>query len=215
MKIYVLHYTKLADRKPHIISQFKKLNITDYEFVEKYDKEDLQESDKALFDSCIGDSWKSIANKHMYTYKLIADSCDSALILEDDVILCDNFTNILDYYMSQLPEDFDMLFIGNGANLHIPHHMLVPNKHIYEKGLYPTSWGGDGASRCSDSYIISNKCAKKMCEYINNIRYKINLTIDWWINVAARDNNFKVYWAEPTIVTQGTGTGLFTSAHSS
>lgn len=215
MKIFVLHYTKLIDRKPHIISQFKKHNITDYEFIEKYDKEDLQDCDKSLFDSRIGDSWISIANKHMYAYKLISETCDNALIIEDDVILSDNFTKQLEYYMLQLPEDYDMLFIGNGCNLHIPNNMIVPDKHIYEKCLYPTSWGGDGASRCSDSYIISNKCAKKLCDYVKNIKYKINLHIDWWINVAARDNNFKVYWAEPTIVTQGTENGLFTSAHSS
>ena len=24
---------------------------------------------------------------------------------------------------------------------------------------------------------------------------KIKLPSDWWLNVAARDNNFKVYWA--------------------
>jgi hypothetical protein len=38
---------------------------------------------------------------------------------------------------------------------------------------------------------------------------KINLPIDWWLNVASRDNDFKVYWAEPTIVTQGSQNGLF------
>ena len=40
MKIFVLHYSKLVDRKKHILEQFKKQNITDYEFIEKYDKDD-------------------------------------------------------------------------------------------------------------------------------------------------------------------------------
>jgi hypothetical protein len=97
--------------------------------------------------------------------------------------------------MSYLPEDYDMLFIGDGCNLHIEKHKLISNKHIYEKCLYPTNWGGDGASRCSDSYIISKKCANKLCEYLKNLKNKINLPSDWWLNVAARDNNFKVYWA--------------------
>jgi hypothetical protein len=106
-----------------------------------------------------------------------------------------------------------MLFIGDGCNLHIEKNKLINDKNIYQKCLYPTNWGGDGAGRCADSYIISKKCAKKLCEYINNLSYKINLPIDWWLNVAARDNNFKVYWAEPTIVTQGSQNGLFSQSH--
>jgi hypothetical protein len=69
--------------------------------------------------------------------------------------------------------------------------------------------GGDGCGRCTDSYLVSKKCAIKLCKYINNITYKIN----WWLNRAARDINFKVYWAEPTITTQGSENGFFNQSH--
>lgn len=213
MKIFVLHYTKLVDRKKHIINQFKKQNIVDYEFVEKYDREDLSASARVLFIPSFKESMISLMIKHFSVYKDIASKYDSALILEDDVILSSNFTEILDKYVNQLPKDYDMLFIGDGCKLHIEKHKLNPSINIYEKCLYPTSWGGDGASRCSDSYIVSKKCAIKLCEYLNNLKFKINLPSDWWLNVAARDNNLKVYWAEPTIVTQGTQNGLFKSSH--
>jgi len=212
MKIFVLHYSKLVDRKRHILEQFNKQGIIDYEFIEKYDREDLQDCDMLLFDKCVKKSNISLTNKHFYVYNIIAENYEYALILEDDVILCDNFIEKLNNYITQLPENFDMLFIGDGCNLHIEKHKLIPNKNIYEKCLYPTSWGGNGASRCSDSYIITKKCANKMCEYINNLKYEITLPIDWWLNVATRDNNFKVYWAEPTIVTQGTQNGTFQSS---
>ena len=175
--------------------------------------EDLQDRDMLLFDKCVKKSMISLMNKHFYVYKLISEKYEHALILEDDVILNNNFIYKLNYYMRQLPKNFDMLFIGDGCNLHIEKHKLIPNKNIYEKCLYPTKWGGDGASRCSDSYIISKNCANKLCKYINNLKYKIKLPSDWWLNVASRDNNFKVYWAEPTIVTQGTQNGLFRSSH--
>jgi len=212
MKIFVLHYSKLVDRKRHILEQFNKQGIIDYEFIEKYDREDLQDCDMLLFDKCVKKSNISLTNKHFYVYNIIAENYEYALILEDDVILCDNFIEKLNNYITQLPENIDMLFIGDGCNLHIEKHKLIPNKNIYEKCLYPTSWGGNGASRCSDSYIITKKCANKMCEYINNLKYEITLPIDWWLNVATRDNNFKVYWAEPTIVTQGTQNGTFQSS---
>jgi glycosyl transferase family 25 len=212
MKIFVIHYKKLVDRKKHILEQFEKHNISDYEFIE-IDRDELYEHNICMFQKNYSNSQIAISLSHFHAYKQISDNYDNGLIIEDDAVLSDDFTDILNKYISQLPKDYDMLFIGDGCNLHIEKHKLNPNQNIYEKCLYPTSWGGDGASRCCDSYIISKNCANKLCEYINNLEYKIDLPIDWWINVAARDNIFKVYWAEPTIVTQGTQNGLFTTSH--
>ena len=65
MKIFVLHYSKLVDRKKHILEQFQKQNITDYEFIEKYDIEDLQHCDTVLFDtSSYKKSMISLMNKN-------------------------------------------------------------------------------------------------------------------------------------------------------
>lgn len=52
-----------------------------------------------------------------------------------------------------------MLFISDGCNLHIENDKLISNKNIYEKSLEATIWGGDGCTRCIDSYLVS----KKMC----------------------------------------------------
>jgi GR25 family glycosyltransferase involved in LPS biosynthesis len=210
MKIFVLHYSKLVDRKKQILKQFLEQNITNYEFIEKYDKDEITDNDSSIFDIHYKKSTMSLHLKHNYVYKIISENYENALIFEDDVVLCDNFIETLSKYISQLPNNYDMLFIGDGCNLHIEKHKLIKNNNIYEKCLYPTSWGGDGASRCSDSYIISKKCAKNICEYINKLETKIQLPIDWWLNVASRDNNFKVYWAEPTIVTQNK---LFLTSH--
>jgi len=212
MKIFVIHYKKLTNRKQFILAQFEKHNIRDYEFIE-IDRDELHNHNISMFQKNFNNAQIAISLSHFYAYKQISDKYDNGLIFEDDVVLSNNFTEILNKYMTQLPKDYDMLFIGNGCNLHIENDKLISNQNIYEKCLYPTSWGGDGASRCCDSYIISKNCANKLCEYINNLEYKINLPIDWFLNVAARDNIFKVYWAEPTIVTQGTQNGLFISSH--
>jgi len=212
MKIFIIHYKKLIERKQSILSQFEKHNITDYEFIE-IDRDELYNHDISMFQSDYANCQIAISLSHFNAYKQISDKYYNGLIFEDDVILSDNFIDKLNNYITQLPEDYDMLFIGDGCNFHIETHKLIPNKNIYEKCLYPTSWGGDGAAKCSDSYIITKKCANKLCEYINNLEDKIKLPIDWWLNVAIRDNIFKVYWAEPTIVTQGTQNGTFQSSH--
>jgi GR25 family glycosyltransferase involved in LPS biosynthesis len=206
MKVFVIHYKVLIDRKKHILEQFQKHNITDYEFIE-IDRDELHNQNIDMFQENYCKCQIAISLSHFYAYKQISEKYENALIFEDDVILSTNFTDILNKYINQLPEDYDMLFIGNGCNLHIENDKLLPNKYIYEK------YGVGGITRCTDSYIISKKCAIKICDYINNLTYKINLPIDWWLNIAGRDNNIKAYWAEPTIVTQGTQNGLFQSSH--
>jgi len=212
MKIFIIHYKKLTERKEHILEQFKKHGITDFEFIE-IDRDELDKEEISMFQENYSKSQIAISLSHFYAYKQISETYDQALIFEDDIVLSNDFVNKLNMYLSQLPVDYDMLFIGDGCNLHIQPYKISPKKYIYEKCLYPTAWGGDGAGRCTDSYLMNKKCAKKMCNYINNLSYKINLPVDWWLNVAARENLFKVYWAEPTIVTQGTQNGLFQSSH--
>ena len=123
-------------------------------------------------------------------------------------MLADNFIETFNKYVSYLPEDYDMLFIGNGCNLHIDSNEIVPNKFIYKKSL-----NSSGVTRCTDSYVVNKKCASKLCEYINTLQYSINIPVDFWLNVAANDTGLNVYWAEPTIVTQGTQNGLFQTSH--
>lgn len=216
MKIFVLHYSKLDERKKSILLQFEKQNIIDYEFIELFDKDTLRDEDKHLFIPNFKPSMISLMLKHFYVYNEIAEKYPEALILEDDVILADNFTTILNNYLAQLPENYDMLFIGSGCNLHIPSNKIIPNCNIYPKDKTPLVYLGNhcnGISRCSDSYVISNKCAKLLCNYLLHLPYKINVPSDWWLNIADKHNNFNVYWAEPTIVSQGTQCGIYKSSH--
>jgi GR25 family glycosyltransferase involved in LPS biosynthesis len=82
----------------------------------------------------------SLILKHFLAYREIADKYDEALILEDDVILSNSFSESLKTYMLELPDDYDMLFIGDGCHMHIEENKIVPGKYIYEKCLHPTPW---------------------------------------------------------------------------
>ena len=211
MKIFVIHYKKLIDRKNHILKQFEKYNITDYEFIE-IDRDELDGYDLSIFGN-VPNSYKAIGLSHMYAYKQIKNNYDEAIIIEDDVIFCDNFINIFNNYLTQLPKDYDMLFFGSCCHLHIQANELIPNKNIYEKSYEPTPWGGLGSTRAIYSYVVSKKCAIKICDYIDNLNYKINLASDQWLNIVAIDNKLKMYWAEPTIASQGSENGLFKKSY--
>ena len=205
MKFYVLHCTRLEERKPHMISELDRHGITDYEFIE------VESDDPALFDPKLKPTAVSLNVKHFAAFRQIA-AAGSAMILEDDVLLCNDFSARLSTYLTELPADYDMMFIGDGCNLHMDPRQLNPSKRIYEKTLYPTSWGGNGASRSTDSYLVSQKAAQRLCSYIESHR-PIKATIGWWLNEAARHHKMRVYWAEPTLVTQGSQNGRFKSMH--
>lgn len=214
MKVFIVHYKKLLERKIHILEQFIKHDIRDYEFIE-IDRDEIKEDVLPYFEDNYSKVLIAIALSHFDIYRKIAESKENqyALILEDDVILDVDFTKKLNGYLAELPTDYDMLFIGNGAYLHISDEQIIPNKHIYEKCHDQTEWGGLGATRCLDSYFLSKKGAIILCEYIQNLKYVINDPIDLWLNIVIKEKNMKVFWAEPTIVSQGTQCGLFESSY--
>ena len=212
---YIIHYTPLKERKQFMLNQIDKHSLN-YYFIEKYDREKLSDKDLKIFDTDkVKLSMCSNISKHINSYrKIVNNNYKYSLILEDDVILDNKFGYKLEKGLEQLPDDYDMLFIGNCANLHIESSIIKPNQIIYKKGIEPTSWGGDGGTRCTDSYLISKKCAKKLIYYISNLKEgAIQMPSDWWLNQAIRDLKLEIYWMEPTIVIQGTETGKYKSSH--
>ena len=211
---YVIHYTPLKERKQFLLNEFSKHSLI-YHFIEDYDRENLSDEDLKIFDTNkVKLSMCSNIIKHIDAYRNIMNNeYKYSLILEDDVILDDKFEDKLNKGLEQLPDDYDMLFIGNGCNLHIPLIKRRPDKFIYKRGREPTVWGGNGGTRCTDSYLVSKKGAKKLMSYISKLEGAINMPSDWWLNQVIRDLKLEIYWMEPTIVTQGTENGKFKSSH--
>tara|TARA_B110000908_G_C10115877_1_gene385235 strand:+ start:697 stop:951 length:255 start_codon:yes stop_codon:yes gene_type:complete len=63
------------------------------------------------------------------------------LVLEDDAILDKDFVSKLTRGLKQLPDDYDMLFLGDGCNLHIESSKIKADQFIYTKCREPTNWG--------------------------------------------------------------------------
>jgi GR25 family glycosyltransferase involved in LPS biosynthesis len=208
MKVYVIHYKKLVERKANILRQFDRFGITDYEFIDIDRSEiDNYEITKYFDRNHLVPAQIAITLSHIEAYKRIVDNnYEEALILEDDAIMSDDFGEIFQRYLNELSIEpyYDMLFLGDGCNLHMPVHKQIKGKHIYHKCIESSYWGGDGATKCVDSYLVSNSCAKKICEYVADIERKpiIVGTIDHWLNYVIKCYDMVIFWAEPTIVTQ-------------
>lgn len=203
MRIFVLHYAKLTERKRYMLTQFAKQGIPNYEFIELFDKDKFTPIEASYFSNSINRAVASLFLKHIHACRLILErNLDYALILEDDATLCDNFMKTLNDYISQLPSDWDKMYIGDGCHLHIPAEMQKEGQNVYLKTLYPTSWGGNGGSRCTEAILISKKGAKTIVNHFDATCSNIPVPVDHWFNDVYRKYNCNIYWAEPTIATQ-------------
>jgi GR25 family glycosyltransferase involved in LPS biosynthesis len=205
MDAFITHYTKLKDRKEYIDNQLLKAGINGI-FINEYDKEDLTFPILKPFDrSRLKLSQISLFLKHVRCWELIIENdLDYGIIFEDDVVLEDDFVNKLNYYMKELPEDFDYFSICDGGspphglNIHIDKKLIIDGKHIYK--INPVVYGG---TRCAEAQLVSKKCAQKMIDYFYNLKgNSISVPLDHFLNQFFRTDNSNVYWLEPTIASQ-------------
>lgn len=135
--------------------------------------------------------------KHINVYDLIASGDDEyALLLEDDIVLHDNFRDI-GKYMEDAPSDWDMIFLGSGCGL--SPEFITPDKVFYKKESPST--------KCTDSFLIKKEAATKLRDRM----VPFSLPIDFELNYHLHMLGFNVYWVDPPIVSQGSELGMFHS----
>jgi GR25 family glycosyltransferase involved in LPS biosynthesis len=198
--IYITHYLPLKERKQNIIKQlFNKFNHIfienepDVNFINKFDTNKLSKGEISLF------------FKHIECYKLISKNDKLYnLILEDDVILENNFKYYINKAIKELNNNKNyIIYIGNCQNLHIEKNKIKKDKFLYKHYM----------SKCTDSYIIDKFTANKFLDYFYNYnKEKITKPIDVWMNDIIKHFNLNVYWLEPTIIRQGSESGKFKSS---
>ena len=103
MKTFICHWNKLAERKSHLLEVLREENIIDYEFMEDYSSDNWNTNEiEKNFPKIFGknpegrklkNSEISLVLKHIKIIKEVAEKYDYALVLEDDVILCDDLIN--------------------------------------------------------------------------------------------------------------------------
>lgn len=218
---YVVHYTPHIARKAFLQKQFLKEGIV-AEFVETFDREEL--SYQLVYDNFkmnlreyqrrsptqfspylypMKPAEVSLCLKHKEAFRrfLYQSTKDYMFLMEDDVILCENFIATLDGYLKSLPTDWSAAFIGQGGGKRISSSMLQSEVVWYLKD-HP-------ADRCTDSILFTRKSVEQI--YQSMIRHGIAFPSDHELSFWFRVFDMKVYWLEPPIVAQGSQTGFFDS----
>ena len=108
-KVYICHYSKLIERKKHVIDQLNSNKIDNYEFVELYDKDNLDKNVLIVEYPNIFNKIKrenkylnfaeiSLLLKHCWCIKdAYNKNYKSIMILEDDIIFKKNFSKLIIY----------------------------------------------------------------------------------------------------------------------
>lgn len=216
IKTYIMHCKSLIARKKFMIAQLEKYKFSNYEFYENYDAIELTKDDikyhynenlieqynkyKMWFPyqpaKSLGIAEISLTIKYVKLYEKIANGTDDfVLILEDDSIFSDNFTDQFNELIFNTPKSFDMIFVSSGCNLHAKN--ITADNRIYKKE-HP-------ATRCTGATVVT----KKACKELYKTMIPFHLCIDWELNYQLYIHNHEVYWWEPPIIDQGSESGLF------
>jgi len=223
-KIYVIHYTKLDERKKNIISILEKINIP-YEFINEYDQDQLQDIKGILYNTDVleynrkiqvyknhmygippfrplSDAEISCTIKHIIAIKKLSEECECGLILEDDAIpYGSDFLIEAEKSINEAPENWGSIFIGNGCG---DNFINMKEKYRVSNTLYKVN---HPATNCAEAYILNKKTAKKI--YDNILPFQ--QISDWEIACCFGLQNIDVYWRIPSLIYQGSISGKFKS----
>lgn len=126
------------------------------------------------------DAMKGCALSHTNIWKkMIADGDSAVLVLEDDVTLADNFDQQLQSVWSQVPTDFDILYLGCAVKCGDTN--LVPTMVTKVLGQTPQPIDKNILSVKGSigfyGYIISNRAARKLqkCPIYTHIDFQMEL----------------------------------------
>ena len=204
LPIYVIHCkTGLEERRRSIESQLGQFGLT-FEFILEHDRDELDPKVcQKYFSQSYPNNLISLSLKHREGMRrLVASGHKTGLILEDDVILCPDFPIQLEKVLKEsnhlaFPH---VIYLSNYGNRYTPRSKLKKNKLIYE----------NNQSRACDSYLITaNACANRLDWWEKNI---FSLPIDHQVNVIDPSVGIKIFWAEPTLIEQGSENGTFNSS---
>ena len=155
---YIINLAHRTDRLEHITRQCanNNLELVRIEAIEGRERFANQPKKKRGYLGCY--------ESHLMLLKmLLAKKEDFFLIAEDDCIFEYNFKHKLSVYLKQLPEDFDMLYLGGSLVRENATADYSENIKIAKDVL------------CTHAYIISKKALPELIQAVETRKHKIDV----------------------------------------
>ena len=199
IEIYVISVKAFRERHAHIDALANKMGFK-FEYVFEFDADALGPSDLARVD--LGLSLASASNvlKHVSVQEKFLASCsDIALVLEDDVLLADNFFDELLKVLTQarLLTPGWLIFLGGADN-----KQDVRFHRARELSLIPQEL------TTAEAYLIDRAGSAKRVEWLRGGAL-ITRQADHQLKLIDRELGITQYTVSKPLATQGSITGLF------
>ena len=214
MKVLVIHAAKLKERGEHMDRMLHKFGY-EYEFVKEADLEDLTKELLCKYFQHGEEMYAnmlprySCATKHFLACEyIVRHNLPGALVLEDDIVLHDDFNT----YFGRSIVELNKRFSDRPAMISYEDSSLqfVPRSQR-QKGLllYPGK-----KDRMAGAYYMSRKCAEAI---LNDLfAHKCPTTdADTYHYDLLKRGVIDYLWCQPALATQGSFTGAFRSSLSS
>jgi glycosyl transferase family 25 len=199
--IYVVNVRSFVERRLHVEAQLARFGLRG-ELLHEWDAEDITpEVDARWFaGSGLNRGQKSCALKHLSILQRVAAAGrQHCLVLEDDVVLADDFVEGVRAALAETrdaPRPY-VIYLGAGGNFYTPASRRVPGRRIYEAAK----------GRFTDSYIIGAQEAALRLAAIE--RAPMTQPIDVVFDRVDSAAGIRFLWLEDPVVEQGSKLGVF------
>jgi glycosyl transferase, family 25 len=176
---YVINLARSADRRAHIVAQLNNVGI-DYEIVAAVDGQQLDLHDTASIDPAFlaveySAGAAGCALSHLSAYaKIIADGRDSALVLEDDVIVPADLASLADAVAGQLTgAEIALLNYDNPEPVRISSEgaLRLPAERLLALPIDISQ------PRSAAAYVVTRQACERLVKTITPVRV---LADAWW-----------------------------------
>lgn len=214
-KIFIIHYTKLAERRKYmehqLINQFP---TQDVEWITNFDREDIK---LELLKSSIRYNPKimsrhitigEIANglAHNHVIKTIAELHDVCLVLEDDIVLKPNFLQNLEHCLTLVPSDWEILTLGGHFQGSLAEPVIINDTNdINISELRVIRYPKICTTVCC--YLVKKSVASRIIKHC--LFYPFSAPIDETLCHILPDIDAKIYWVQPWLAYEGTKSGMY------
>ena len=209
-KICIVHYSKLVSRRENLEKCLQEQGISDVTWVNWFDRENL--TPEASSQNYVRKpevlprplTAGEISNGMAHNY-IIENVNSPTLVLEDDIVLGNDFLKKLEKCLENVPSDWDV--ISAGGNYDNPAVDNTPKDYSLDAIDIVPQIGPGVSTSC---FLISNKGAKTI---MGHSLYKpFSAPIDYTLSLILPSTSAKVYWIQPWIAFEGTKNGVFTSS---
>jgi len=179
--IYIVHHKPNMNRLEFIEEQFSKQNLY-YELIEEFSPETIL---KPECDTITIREYSLYLKFEKALKKFVSTGNEYCIIFEDDILLCDNFSQYFNMFFQEfLKIDGDLLVIGTAFNEQPS--QIFENTHVYYEPRFRT--------RCAHAILYSKRAAKTVLEELHIDTYR---GYDHKLNDIIDKRKLKTCWLEP------------------